>query len=122
MLTSDEKKFIDYWTQNRLKEKSVFSQIRGGLVIGAGIGVAIFISYATGWYTRAVMVANSRSTPIILIIAVITIAVFCSVFHKKHRWDMNESYFKSLLNKKEKENLKYNMQHPVENSSQLGEK
>ena len=71
-----------------------------GLPLGILMGIGIVLSLITGWYTRAVMEANSQLNPIVLIIALLSIAVFTSIFYKKHRWEMNEQYYKELLHKK----------------------
>ena len=115
MLTPEEEKFLIYWAKNRNKEKTLKSQLSLGLPIGLLIGVAILANFATGWYTRATMVANSQSTPIVLVVAIIFIALFCSVFYKRHRWEMNEQRFLELEYKK---NLNNSVQQPGEESSQ----
>ena len=105
MLSAEEEKFITYWEANRIKEKSVFRQLSLGLPLGLVMGIAILINFISGWYTRATMVAYSQSTPIILILALVIIAVFCSVFYKRHKWEMNEQAYTELKQKKEKDDL-----------------
>ncbi len=102
MLTEEEEKFFQYWEDNRLKEKGLMKQLSLGFPIGLLIGSGIILNFATGWYSRANMVANSQSTPIVLIIAVVIIALFCSVFYKRHRWEMNEQRYMELQHKKNK--------------------
>ena len=104
MLSEEEEKFLLYWQQNRDKKKSIKSQLSMGLPIGLLIGVGILLNFVSGWYTRANMVANSQSTPLVIIIAVIFIAIFCSVFYKRHSWEMNEQRYMELLYKKKSEN------------------
>ncbi|MDB5190737.1 MAG: hypothetical protein JWQ96_300 [Segetibacter sp.] len=115
MLTPDEEKFIVYWAANRKREKTFKSQLSLGLPIGLIIGLAVLANFMTGWYTRATMVANSQSTPIVLVIAIISIALFCSVFYKRHRWEMNEQTFMELNHKK---NLSETEQQHGDQSSQ----
>jgi hypothetical protein len=110
MLTEDEKKFLKYWELNREKEKNTFYQLRSGLPIGLILGVAILINFASGWYQRANMVAFSQSTPIALIFAIVIIALFCAIFFKRHKWEMNEQRYKILLQRKELENKEVDMQ------------
>lgn len=105
MLSPQEEKFVAYWQTNRLKEKSILRQLSLGLPIGLLMGIAILINFISGWYIRATMVAYSQSTPVVLIIAVCIIAVFCSVFYKRHRWEMNEQHYLELLHKKATDNL-----------------
>lgn len=119
MLTPEEEKFLVYWDANRTREQSFFKQLLPGLSFGLIMGVAILLSVVTGWYARANMVANSQSTPIVLIIALLIIAVFCSVFYKRHKWEMNEQHFLELKIKKEKQNSLNNMQQNNDNNSPL---
>ena len=104
MLSAEEEKFLVYWEKNRDKKKSLKSQVSFGLPLGLMIGAGIILNYASGWYTRANMVANSQSTPLVLIIAIILIAIFCSVFYKRYQWDMNEQRYLELMYKKKIEN------------------
>lgn len=114
MLTAEEKKFLDYWEKNRDKSTNIFRQLRYGLPIGLSIGVLILLNFTSGWYERANMVAFSQSTPIVLLLGIIAVIIFFSVFTKKHRWDMNEQRYKELLYKKDK----VNVQQDETNSSQ----
>lgn len=100
MLTDEEEKFLNWWLQNKEKEKSLMKQFALGLPLGALIGVGILLNFVSGWYTRATMVANSQSTPIVLILAIILIVLFCSKFYKQHQWEMNDQRFQELMNKK----------------------
>lgn len=104
MLNEEEKKFLSYWAQNREKEKSVFRQLSLGLPLGLLIGIGILLNFISGWYTRATIAANSQSTPLVLIFAIILIAIFCSVFFKRHQWEMNEQRFLELSYKQTLEN------------------
>jgi sterol desaturase/sphingolipid hydroxylase (fatty acid hydroxylase superfamily) len=110
MLTDDEKKFLTWWELNREKEKNIFYQLRSGLPLGLLLGGAILINFATGWYKRANMVAFGQSTPIALIIAIIIIALFCAIFFKRHKWEMNEQRYKILSKRVELENKGTTMQ------------
>lgn len=104
MITDEEKAFMEYWKKNRERESKLGRQLFFGLPLGILMGIGIVLSLITGWYTRAVMEANSQLNPIVLIIALLSIAVFTSIFYKKHRWEMNEQYYKELLHKKNKRN------------------
>lgn len=119
MLTEEEEKFLVYWEKNREKEKNPLRHLSLGLPLGLLIGVGILLNYVSGWYTRATMVANSESTPFVLIIAVILITVFCTVFYKRHRWDMNEQRFLELTYKKKTEKSSTTMQQDDEINSQV---
>jgi hypothetical protein len=104
MLTKDEEKFLIYWEKNKEREKSFFRQLSLGFPMGVLIGIGILLNFISGWYSRATMVANSQSTPLVLIFAIIIITVFCSVFYKRHQWEMNDQRFQELTKKKELQN------------------
>ncbi|MCW3109748.1 MAG: hypothetical protein JWQ09_4254, partial [Segetibacter sp.] len=59
------------------------------------------------------------STPLILIFAVIIITIFCSIFFKRHQWDMNEQRFLELTYKKKIENSSTPVQQDDEIKSQI---
>ncbi len=105
MLTPEEEKFLKYWAENQNKTKRGIKQYRVGLSMGLVLGIGIIINLLSGWYSRANMVANSQSTPIVLVIAIIIISIFCSVFYKQFRKEANEQRYKELSYKKEKENF-----------------
>lgn len=101
MITEQEEKFLVYWEKNKDKERSFFKQISLGLPIGLLIGIGILLNFMSGWYTRATMVANSQSTPIVLIFAIVIISFFSSIFYTRHRWEMNDQKYQELKIKKE---------------------
>lgn len=103
MLTKNEERFVEYWKNNRNREKKLFRQLLFGLPLGLLIGGGIIISVVTDkWYERADMIANTQMNPNVLIIAVLSIAVFTGLFYKKFKWDQNEQLYKELLTKKDK--------------------
>lgn len=106
MLTEEEEKFLTWWEQNKEKEKSPARQLWLGLPLGILIGIGILLNYISGWYTRATMVANSQSTPLVLILAIVLITLFCSKFYKQHQWEMNDQRFRELKIKQKKANSK----------------
>lgn len=102
-MTKDEERFIEYWKQNRDKEKKLSRALIVGLPLGSLIGIGIVVSLTSGWYTRANMEANSELNPYVLVIAILAIIVFICIFYQRYRWDMNEQHYKELLYKKSKE-------------------
>jgi len=102
MLSEKEEAFIEYWEQNRIKEKSILKQFFPGLPIGLAMGVAILLVLESGWYERANMVENAESNPIVLFIAVAAIVAFSGFFYKKFRWEMNEQAYTELKLRKER--------------------
>lgn len=106
MLSNEEKTFMAYWEQNRLKQKKTFYQLLIGLPLGLILALPIIINYLSGWHKRATMVGNAQSSPLVLIIAVLAIAVFFSIFHKRHRWEMNEQRYLELKQTLDDANVK----------------
>jgi hypothetical protein len=105
MLTESERRFLEYWEAHRLREKKINKQLLLGLPIGLLFAIPVLILLFSGkfWYQRASMVANSQSSPVILMIAVICIAVFVGVFYKRHQWEMREQQYLELKAKKQEE-------------------
>ncbi len=107
MLTNEEMQFISYWEKNRNKKKKFWKQLAIGLPVGVLFAAAIFINMVSGWYKRATMVFNSDaslgSLVMVLIIAVLLIVIFVSVFSEKVKWERNEQNYLELLNKKDKQ-------------------
>jgi hypothetical protein len=119
MLTDQEEKFLIYWEKNKEREKSFFRQISLGMPIGLLIGIGILLNFVSGWYTRANMVANSQSTPLVLIFAIVIIAFFCSIFYKRHQWEMNDQKYQELTIKKKLQNSSTQVQQNAPDNSQL---
>jgi uncharacterized membrane protein len=104
MLTQREKDFLFYWEKNREREKRVFRQFLIGIPAGLLFAVPIFINFASGWFKRATMIANSQDfNPIVLLIALLVIVAFIAIFSKKHQWDMREQHYRELLAKQARE-------------------
>jgi hypothetical protein len=106
MLTEREKQFMEYWKQNRDKEKKLFRQLLLGLPIGLLFVIPIILNFSSGWYKRANMWARGHaddSSGTVLIIAALVILVFIAIFSKRHRWEMNEQAYRELESKQEKE-------------------
>ncbi len=105
MLTESEKRFLEYWEANRLREKKINKQLLLGLPIGLLFAVPVLILLFSGrfWYQRASMEANSQSSPVVLIIAIICIAVFVALFYKRHQWDQREQHYLELKARKQDE-------------------
>jgi len=105
MLTESERRFLQYWEANRLREKKVNKQLLLGLPIGLLFAIPVLIMLFSGkfWYQRANMEANSQSSPVILMIDVICIAVFVAVFYKRHQWEMKEQQYLELKAKEQQE-------------------
>lgn len=104
MLSSDEKKFLHYWSENREAKKKLSRQLSVGLPAGVLLVVAIFVNFFAGWYKRAAMNFNAdKSIFPVLMLAGLGIAVFFTVYGARHRWDQNEQRYRELLEKQRKE-------------------
>jgi uncharacterized membrane protein len=104
MLDEEEKNFIEYWKDNRLKKKKVLKQLSVGLPLGVLIVSAIFINFFSGWDKRAQMVINADpSLILVLVIASLLIVVFITIFSARHKWDLNEQHYKELLARRDEE-------------------
>jgi uncharacterized membrane protein len=102
MLTEDEKKFVEYWEIHRLRRKKLLKQLGIGLPLAVAIVAAIFINFFSGWYKRADMMLRTDSSLIIVVlVAIVLIVVFISVFSAKHQWEMNEQRYREFLAKKD---------------------
>jgi H+/gluconate symporter-like permease len=104
MLTEEEKRFVEYWRQNRDKQKKIFRQLLIGLPTGLLFAIPIILNFSASWDKRASMWARGHAddnTVTVLIIAVLIIAVFVAIFSKRHKWEMHEQQYLEILNKKD---------------------
>ena len=102
MLTSEERRFVDYWEHNRTLKKRVLRQLSVGLPVSVLFVVAIFVNFISGWDKRAQMVINTDpSVIIVVIIAALLIVIFIVIFSVRHRWDLNEQRYRELLSRRE---------------------
>ena len=98
MLNPKEQEFVDYWSANRLRKKRGFHQLLVGLPLGMILVISILANFFSGWYKRADMQIHTvaPSMLIMLLIAGAAIIVFTGLFTARHRWDINEQYFREL--------------------------
>jgi len=103
MLTEQEEAFITYWAANREKQKRTFRQFLLGIPLALLFVVPIALNFFSGWYKRATMMRNTQDfNPGVLLLALILIVVFISIFSRKFRWEQNEQRYIELLAKKER--------------------
>jgi hypothetical protein len=104
MLNDEEKRFIAYWETNRLKQRRFVKYFQYGMPMGLVLGFSIFANLLSGWYKRASMVVNAEpSLVLVLLIAIIAIVIFISVFTVRHRWDLNEQRYRELLARQDRQ-------------------
>ena len=119
MLTEEEEKFLSNWEKNRAKKNGFSQHLFVGLPLGLLISLGILLNFVSGWYTRATMAANGQSTPLVLILAVILITIFCSIFFKQHQRDINEQRYLELLHKKNQTDSAKSMQQDSDLNSHV---
>jgi integral membrane sensor domain MASE1 len=100
MLTKEEDNFITYWEANRLKQKKITNQWLIGLPAGLLFGLPILLNLFSGWNARINFFQHGQLA--VLVIAVIIIIAFFSIFTVKHKWDLREQHYNELLYKKKK--------------------
>ena len=102
MLTAEEKKFVEYWEQNRLRKRKIWRQFAVGMPFGTLLAIAICINFFSGWYKRADLILHADpSLVLVLLVAILLIVAFIVVFSAWHKWDMNEQHYRELLSRKE---------------------
>jgi len=98
MLTKEEKDFILYWEKNRLRQKKVVRQFLVGIPLGLLFVIPTVISFASGWYKRAEMEANSADfNPMVLFVALLLIVGFTAIFYQRWKWEQYEQRYRELL-------------------------
>lgn len=104
MLSQQEKDFLRYWEANRVNKKRFLRQFSIGLPVGVLIVAAIFFNLLSGWYKKADMIMRSHSSLMpVIIIALVIIVVFVTVFSSKLKWEQNEQQYLELKKRSEKE-------------------
>jgi small-conductance mechanosensitive channel len=104
MLTKNEEDFIRYWEVQRTKKRQFLRKTSIGLPLAVVIVVALMVNFLSGWYEKAdQMIHQNTSVIIVVLIAVIGIVVFITVFSARHKWEQNELYYEELMAKKQKQ-------------------
>lgn len=102
MLTLKEEEYLVYWQKNRDTHKQSFVQFVKGMSIGLGISAAIIIVLITGWFQRANMVANSKMSTVVFVIALLLITFFMAWLYRNFQWENKEQQYLELLAKKKR--------------------
>lgn len=100
MLSHENEAFLHFWEKNREKERTSTKPFVVGLSSGFAIGAGVIICLETGWFTRANMVANSRMSSVVLLIAILLLSFFMAFFYRKFKWEMQEQRYRELLSTK----------------------
>jgi hypothetical protein len=96
-LTKEEQDFVAYWEVNRLQKKKFLRQFSIGLPMAVMMVLAIFINIFSGWNHRAEMVMRGDASSLyMVVIAVVGIVVFMTIFSSRHKWEQNEQRYQEL--------------------------
>ena len=102
MLTAEEKKFLEYWQENRVKEKKTWWLLVKGLPAGLYFALPILVvAIFHDWYKNMIYISDSQM--ILIIIGVLCTAVFFAIFKGRFMWDQNEQFYKELKFKQQKD-------------------
>ena len=102
MLTKDEKLFLEYWEKSREKEKQFLRQLATGLPMGLVFALPVLLVVVFhGWYKNMIYISDSQI--IVIIIGVLCVAIFFSIFRGKFKWENNEQLYKELKFKEKKD-------------------
>ena len=103
MLTKDEILFLEYWGKRREKEKQFFRQLVTGLPMGLVFALPVLLVVIFhGWYKNMIYISDSQI--IVIIIGVLCVAIFFSIFRGKFKWESNEQLYKELKFKEKQDN------------------
>lgn len=102
MLTKQEEDYIAYWAKQRDTYRQSFLQFVKGMSVGLGISAAIIVVIITGWFERANMVANSKMSAIVFVLALLLITVFMAWLYRNFQWENKEQQYLELLAKKDR--------------------
>jgi hypothetical protein len=99
LYTEDEKKFIEYWEENREYQSTIKYQLLFGLPFGLLFSLPILINFLLGrfWYKRADAVGLSQFNPVVLVLAIMIISVFIALVNRKFRWEKLENQYLELI-------------------------
>jgi hypothetical protein len=95
---------MEYWEQNRQKQKKRLNQLMLGLPLGILFAMPIIINFLLGrfWYKRADAVGLSQFSPMVLIVAALLIAVFTALLNRQFRWEKLEQQYLELKAREKK--------------------
>lgn len=96
MLSRENEEFLAYWEKEGASQRTSLRPLLAGLSAGLAIGIAVALLLESGWYERASMVANSRLSSVVLVLAIAILSVFMGIFYRKFRWEMMEQRYQEL--------------------------
>ena len=100
MLSKEELDFLEYWEKNSLQQKHSTRPFMIGISAGFVLGISLIAVVFSGWYERANMVANSRLSSFVFLLAILGISFFMAFVYRKFRWETHEQRYRELLARK----------------------
>jgi hypothetical protein len=94
MLNKEEKAFIEYWEANRDRQKRFSNQWMIGLPAGLVFGLPVLLNVFADWNTQIKFMTRGQLN--VLLVAVMIIISFYSVFNIRHKWDLREQHYREL--------------------------
>ena len=102
MINEEEKQFMAWWKENRLRKRKWVWTLAAGLPVGTLIALGVFLNFFSGWYMRANMALRmDNSGTLVIMIALLLIVIFMVVFSARHKWELNEQRYQELLYREE---------------------
>ncbi len=102
MLNDNEKRFLEYWEKNRDRQKHFLYQLASGLPFGLLFALPVLVAVIFhNWYKT--MIYISPSQVVVIIVGVIIVAIFFSIFRMRFKWEHNEQLYKELKYKEAKD-------------------
>lgn len=100
-LTTDERRFMEWWERDRHKYERRSRQLWLGLPAGAAFSIPILLNFLAGrfWYRRADAVGTSQFNPIVLVVAVALIGGFMGYITRRFKWEQHEARYRELSEK-----------------------
>ncbi len=100
MLTENEKAFLVYWEENRLRESGFASKILRGLPMAVVFALPIILSvvvirlFFPDWSTKVSQVSQGMIW--LILIATLLVILFYSYFRMHYKWEQNEQLYREL--------------------------
>jgi membrane protein YdbS with pleckstrin-like domain len=106
MATDKEKEFMHFWEQHRQAQSSLASKLFRGLPMAVLFALPVLLLVVVVWlFIPDWYIKISKTSPgafIIVVIALLLVVVFYSVFRMHYKWEMNEQLYNELKAKENK--------------------
>jgi hypothetical protein len=115
-MTEEEKRFVAFWQEQRLRKKQYLRRFSIGFPLGVLVAAAILVNFLSGWYKRADAALHADSSVIVVVVVALSaIVAFITVFSAHHQWDRNEAEYQRLSGEieNEKSNTTNEAEEPI---------